>query len=56
MQIKDYKCKCGNVSFYFITKGSQTGIYCDKCGKWLKWADKNERNLAQMNRGDNHVS
>lgn len=35
MKISDYKCKCG----------MHVGIYCNKCGKWLKWANKNERNL-----------
>lgn len=46
MKIKDYKCKCGYNDFFFADKGSQKGIYCSYCGKWLKWADKNEQNLA----------
>ena len=46
MKIKDYKCKCGHNDFFFADKGSQKGIYCLYCGKWLKWADKNEQNLA----------
>ena len=46
MKIKDYKCKCGHNDFFFADKGSQKGIYCSYCGKWLKWADKDERNLA----------
>ena len=45
MKIKDYKCKCGHDDFFFADKGNQKGIYCSYCGKWLKWADKNERNL-----------
>lgn len=48
MKIKDYKCKCGSDDFFFTDKGNQKGIYCCKCGKWLKWADKNERNLEQQ--------
>lgn len=49
MQIKDYICSCGCKDFGFIKKSeTQTGIYCSKCGKWFKWADKNEKNLAQM--------
>ena len=47
MKIKDYKCNCENDDFFFHSKGNQVGIYCSYCGKWLKWADKNERNLAQ---------
>lgn len=45
MKIKEYKCGCGCKDFFFKVKGNQTGIYCSSCGKWLKWADKNERNL-----------
>lgn len=46
MKIKDYKCKCGRDEFFFADKGNQRGIFCAYCGKWLKWADKDERNLA----------
>ena len=46
MKIKDYKCKCGHNDFFFADKGNQKGIYCSYCGKWLKWADKDEQNLA----------
>jgi len=46
MKIKDYKCKCGSNDFFLANKTeTQTGIYCKKCGKWLKWANKAERNL-----------
>ena len=45
MKIKDYKCRCGQDDFFFADKGNQTGIYCSYCGKWLKWADKDEQNL-----------
>jgi len=46
MTIKDFKCKCGHNDFFFADKGNQKGIYCSYCGKWLKWADKDEQNLA----------
>ena len=46
MIIKDYKCKCGHNDFFFADKGNQKGIYCTYCGKWLKWADKDEQNLS----------
>ena len=45
MKIKEYKCKCGHDNFFFADKENQTGIYCSYCGKWLKWADKDEQNL-----------
>ena len=46
MKIKDNKCKCGHDDFFFADKGNQKGIYCSYCGKWLKWADKDEQNLG----------
>ena len=46
MRIKDYKCKCEHDDFFFADKGNQKGIYCSYCGKWLKWADKDEQNLT----------
>ena len=46
MKIKDYRCKCGHNDFFFADKGNQKGIYCSYCGKWLKWADKDEQNLG----------
>lgn len=45
MKIKDYKCKCGHEDFFFANKGNQKGVYCSYCGKWLKWAGKDEQNL-----------
>lgn len=55
MKIKDYKCKCGHNDFFFADKGSQKGIYCSYCGKWVKWADKDEQNLA-MKQGLTYTS
>ena len=46
MKIKDFQCKCGYNDFFFADKGNQKGIYCSYCGKWIKWADKDEQNLA----------
>lgn len=46
MKIKDYKCKCGSDDFFFAENGNSIGIYCSYCGKWKKWADKDERNLS----------
>lgn len=46
MKIKDYHCKCGYSNFFFANNGNHIGIYCSYCGKWLKWADKDEQNLV----------
>lgn len=46
MQIKDYQCKCGSKDLFALKKSeTQVGIYCKNCGRWLKWADKHEKNL-----------
>lgn len=46
MKIKDYQCECGSNQFFFNKKSFQVGIYCAKCGKFLKWANRNEQNLC----------
>ena len=36
-------CKhCGNFTFYEEDRGQHKGIYCSKCGKWVKWVNKND--------------
>ncbi len=51
MKIKDYVCKCGHDNFVLIQqKPATVGIYCTKCGKWFKWADKDEKNLMKLQR------
>lgn len=50
MKINNLICICGNDDFFMMQrkgeKVTHTGIYCAKCGKWQKWASKEERNLA----------
>lgn len=44
--MSEYKCKCGNTSDFFIERNPyQCGMYCGKCGKWVKWLNKNEERL-----------
>ena len=48
MKIKNYKCHgCGSDDFYAETsaQGNKVGLYCLYCGKWLKWANKEEKRL-----------
>ena len=51
MQIKDYVCAdCSGTDFILKAKNEKTvGIYCSKCGRWYKWADKKEKNLLPQN-------
>lgn len=47
--MKEMKCKkCGNDSFFTQVKGDNMGAYCCKCGAWIKWLNKDERNLQEM--------
>lgn len=34
--------KCGSISLHTEVKGSNTGLYCDDCGAWVKWLGKDE--------------
>lgn len=52
MKIKNYTCKCGCDDLFFVKVGSHLGIYCTKCGKWIKWASHDERNLIKLKDGD----
>ena len=52
MKIKNYMCKCGCTDFYFLDEGTHVGIHCRRCGKWLKWASRDERNLMKLKKGD----
>lgn len=41
--------KCGIVKGFIEEKGNQTGLYCNKCGKWIKWLTKDEKRLFAHN-------
>lgn len=48
MVIPKVKCECGCENVYFIEHKYSTnvlGIYCTKCGRWIKWANKAEKRL-----------
>lgn len=46
--MKQFVCeKCGSIDLYINTKGTQSGLYCSDCGKWIKWLGKDELRLAE---------
>lgn len=45
----EIKCKCGSTNVFLENKGSQVGIYCSECGKWIKWATKEEARVIKHN-------
>ena len=42
------KCKCGSENFAIMIKGTQKGLYCADCGKWIKWLTKDEFNKYKI--------
>ena len=46
--MKQFVCtKCGSIDVFIKANGSQTGLYCGDCGKWIKWLPKGEILLAE---------
>ena len=41
--------KCGIVNGFIEEKGAQVGLYCNKCGKWIKCLTKDEARLFKHN-------
>lgn len=41
--------KCGSVSFFTEKRGTNTGLYCKRCGSWYKWLNKDETRLFAHN-------
>lgn len=44
-----YKCKCGCTDMFTEKKGTNTGLYCSKCGRFQKWLGKNELRAFEYN-------
>ena len=56
--MKEYVCKCGSKRIFTRDNGTQTGIYCKECGKWIKWIGKKEipfveEYIKEQNKNDN---
>jgi len=47
--MKNFACTHdGSLEVFIQVKGTQTGLYCSECGKWIKWLSKDEIKLAEM--------
>lgn len=57
---EDFICpKCKATFTYIETKGTQTGLYCGSCAKWIKWLNKDEKRqyeLLEKNNSENGLS
>lgn len=46
--MKEFTCKkCGSTDLFIKDNGTQTGLYCSDCGKWIKWLGKEELRLVE---------
>ncbi len=44
-----YVCpKCYSQNTIAKKNGNQIGIYCAECGRWIKWANKDEAHLLDL--------
>lgn len=44
-----FSCKnCGSYDLFTKNTGTQVGLYCSDCGKWLKWIGKEEQRLIEL--------
>ena len=48
---------CGSTDLHMEKRGMQTALYCNSCGKWLKWVGKDEKRVleASLNTKSNAV-
>jgi len=56
---QNYCKKCGSVSLHTEVKGNNTGLYCNDCGAWQKWLNKDELrafNYALQESMNNHMN
>lgn len=50
--LKDYVCKCGATNEVELRpQGNAIGLYCTKCGRWLKWVTKDEARTIEFRFG-----
>lgn len=47
--------KCGSVSLHTEVKGSNTGLYCDNCGAWVKWLGNDELRAFEHSQKENKI-
>ena len=48
--------KCGSILLHTEVKVSNTGLYCDDCGAWVKWLGKDELKAFEHSQKENNIS
>lgn len=46
--------KCGSIDLHTEVKGSNTGLYCNDCGAWVKWLGKDELRAFEIRLPQSH--
>lgn len=47
------KCnRCGSEHVFLRSSGNNVGIYCGDCGKWIKWATKDEIRVIEYKQAE----
>lgn len=46
--MKEFKCsKCHSKDIFIEKSANNTGLYCENCGKWITWLNKDQLRLAE---------
>jgi len=48
--------KCGSISLHTEVKGNNTGLYCDDCGAWQQWMNKNDIRVFEYNKSNKKIN
>lgn len=48
MRLDGITCSCGSNCLFVLYSVPHVGIYCTNCGKWIKWANKEERRIIEL--------
>jgi hypothetical protein len=52
--MKNYVCpNCESINVFTDKRGTQTGLYCKDCGRWIKWLSLKEIRLLERAQDEN---
>ena len=53
----EYQCKkCGSSNMFIEQVGNNIGLYCESCGRWQKWLNKNEIRAFEHGQKEKEIS
>ena len=55
--MKIFECsKCKSRDVFINKSGNNTGLYCGDCGAWIKWLNKDELRIANIQIKNNEAN